>query len=311
MRQPAASHRGQTARKIPNTADTISFSGQQAPRPIPALDTFWASPEIRARLQSYLLDDLFIENEELARQTWEAIQQLANENKLNGPSFFEALRGKIVIPNQEQVNLANEQWHRNRTNDLTRQAIALLDKGHIQLPPNAIYMDIGCGEGNITGAVSQQLGLLSKNVYPLEITDHSSAPFHQNGLTIHTYDGKNIPDFVPPPHLATLILVLHHIQSEEAAIALLRSIHQKLPPGGYLLIREFDISAQNPAQVAYSQFKHQLSIRVARRVADMPPDTLYKTQEEWRQIAQDIGFKVIADEASTEWGGPFSMLLQK
>lgn len=299
------------------TADTVRFSGQATPQYANNIEVPikmpWRDPENRPHLQNLIQKNLFLGNPQLGQQAWDTFTHLLEKESMDGLALLEELRRRVVVPNQDKVNLANGKWHTGRTTALTRQMMELMQAGRVQLPPHAKYLDLGCGEARVTQAFSQALNISPENVIPLEIADTVYTPFQSNGLTVHTYDGKHIPDAFSSPDLISVNSVLHHTQNEQAATDLLKDVYNKLAPGGYLIVREINISSQDPRQMAYAQLRHQLSIRVAGRIApSMPPDTVYKTQPEWQNIAKAIGFQPIAAQANrSAMGGTVIMLFRK
>jgi 2-polyprenyl-3-methyl-5-hydroxy-6-metoxy-1,4-benzoquinol methylase len=276
----------------------------------------WGNPAFRETLKNHVIKDLFLHDQAFGRMVWTQFQTLKNSG-LDGLELMDSLRRTTIFPNQTKVDVANNKWHEGRTEALTTQMTNLVQT-YAKLPQDPVYLDVGCGEGHITKKVADKLGIRNSNVYPLEISENATSPFQANDLTILTYNGQHIPDRIPKPDVVTLNSVLHHTGNEAVARDLLKDIYQKMKPGGYLIIREANISSSHPEdrlRLLYAQIRHLLSIRVAGRISsNMPPDVLYKRNSEWQDIARDMGFKVLATDADTsrsEMGGTFNMMLQK
>lgn len=98
------------------------------------------------------------------------------------------------------------------------------------------YLDYGCGDGEITRAISEKLKFANENVFYGDIKQYPSLV---NVQFVKTEYGKpmNIPN--NSIELITTQMVLHHIDEKHIDFAL-RDMYRMLKPGGLLVIREHD-----------------------------------------------------------------------
>lgn len=161
-----------------------------------------------------------------------------------------------------------------------------------ELPSNPVYVDIGCGNGVLTKSVARNLGIKEENIYGIDV----SKPTKATGINIFKYDGKNIPDGLPHFDIATLFVVLHHLENKEQARKLLKSIYDNMNQDGYLVIKEHEI--KNEQDTAYWRVIHALKGKVmGGAYPDLDCGNLYLSSEEWEEILKEVGFE-IADKKS-------------
>lgn len=174
----------------------------------------------------------------------------------------------------------------NRKNCYAERTMKMLEEQ--KLPDNAVYIDIGCGNGVVTKSVSDSLEIAKHNVYGLEVFN----PTTTNGINVIKFDGNEIPNLVPNSDFVTLFTVLHHMKDEKQANKLLNSIYNNMNNQGYILIREHEVNSKQDE--AFWKIVHDLNTAVLKRTSlDLNNGTLYKSSNEWEAKLQDIGFKFI------------------
>lgn len=157
-----------------------------------------------------------------------------------------------------------------------------------KLPSNPIYVDIGCGNGVLTKTVAENLGIKEENVYGIDV----SKPTKTMGINIFEYDGKNIPDELPRFDIATLFVVLHHLENKKQAQKLLKLIYDNMNKGGYLIIKEHEI--KNEQDAAYWRVIHALKGKVmGGAYPNLDCGKLYLPSREWEEILKNAGFKIV------------------
>lgn len=161
-----------------------------------------------------------------------------------------------------------------------------------KLPSNPVYLDIGCGNGVLTKSVAENLGIKEKNIYGIDISE----PNEIAGINISQYDGENIPPNVPHFDIATLFVVLHHLENKKQAKKLLKSIYNNMNKGGYLVIQEHEI--KNEQDAAFWKVIHPLKGKVMNGAyPDLDCGKLYLSSEKWEEILKEVGFKIVKKES--------------
>lgn len=114
----------------------------------------------------------------------------------------------------------------------------------LELVKNKIvrYLDFGCGDGNLTWQIGNQLGLEPSNVYGIDI-------HHIDNVNIGHYSSGQLGDIADGSFdLITAFVSLHHVQDIHYTIQMLSRI---LAPGGTLIIREHDSPAWDKRNPEY------------------------------------------------------------
>jgi len=173
----------------------------------------------------------------------------------------------------------------NRVKDIEPELNTLRLKG-VQT-----YLDIGCGEGNITAAVASVLGLISAEACDIEPTTvAASVHFQQNTTTTLPYPDETFD-------LLTMFMSAHHFIDVEAMFG---EAHRVARPGATLIMREH----ARPAHTAYYNQVHALyaCTTLASDTVEVSPAAFlqdyerpqsyaqYRTPYEWTQIAKAHGF---------------------
>jgi len=163
------------------------------------------------------------------------------------------------------------------------------------------YLDIGCGDMNITRYIASSL-----NVFPqgVDIIDRREQKHLKEDLAI--YDGQNLPFGNSNFNLITCLNTLHHTKNPRA---LLKSVADVLIPGGILVISEYDCQSWN---MAYSL--DLLHSALSEVLNDETYVTEYRSREEWRKLCDDIGFRPIhrlCDRPKNSYGSYVDIFIKK
>ena len=125
------------------------------------------------------------------------------------------------------------------------------------VPGKDRYLDYGCSDGRITGAIAKLLDI--KEVWGTDVPSWHGIENKMVDKSVNfvpVIDGK-IPVKELPDHvdLLTALMVLHHIPPEklDATIATLTEL---VAPGGYLLVREHD--AIDKDTITYCHIEHAM-----------------------------------------------------
>lgn len=120
---------------------------------------------------------------------------------------------------------------------------------HSILEPNfkpSVYLDYGCGDGQITKHIAQSFGITTENAYGVDILETCSTD-------INYANPHEIPSGVVD--LVTAFVSMHHILDINTAIS---HIYRVLKPGGIFVIREHDFDG-TALMFAYLQLIHVIA----------------------------------------------------
>lgn len=151
--------------------------------------------------------------------------------------------------------------------------------------PYSTYLDIGCGDGILTKAVAETLGMPLRNTFGVEIGARKEKI---SGIHRFSFDGVNIPAEIPDVDLVTVVQVLHHTASEDQAIEILRNISCRLKSGAFLVVKDNNVESEWDRK--WWHVRHLLPIRVTH--FDPPylvTDSVYKSAREWRRMLEKLG----------------------
>lgn len=208
-----------------------------------------------------------------------------------------------TLSSSEELDRAALKQVSERASALGKNVKNLLD-GKVYIKPDSVYLDVGCGNGEVAKCLSENLNLAPDAVKGLEIIERDDFC----NIPRLKFDGKNIPKSIKKPDLVTIFNVLHHTRSEQEAQQLLKSVYQHMKSGGTLIIRDHNASSAN--DVTYWQIRHLLPIKVSR--VDPPclvQDTVYHTLDEWIKILTNIGFKTKFEKKDNSFNNIYSFYL--
>lgn len=113
------------------------------------------------------------------------------------------------------------------------------------IPDHASVFDIGCGSGMFLSLVSKFRN--PKAIGGVEISqqliDNATIILKNKSsdirISLHTFNGIDIPDEIASYDYIFLIDVLHHVPKENQ-IKFLENIHEKMSPGSKLILKDID-----------------------------------------------------------------------
>lgn len=181
---------------------------------------------------------------------------------------------------------------------------SLLNENRIKIDSNSVYLDVGCGNGEVAKCISEELKINPETIKGIEIIDRDDFC----NITRYKFDGKHIPESFEKSDFVTIFNVLHHTQNDQEAYELLNSIYKHMKPNGTLLIRDHNTSSDN--DIMYWQIRHLLPIKVSK--VDPPclvQDTVYHSDKEWIKMLTDIGFKMSFERKDKPFGNIYSFYL--
>jgi len=172
------------------------------------------------------------------------------------------------------------------------------------------YLDLGCGNGLITGRLGEYLQLSSDRIYGADVFNSDNpeltfASIDANPSKIHLADQS--------VDLITCLVTLHHIPNLDSMLIELARV---ITPNGYLIIREHDCKLERSLITKYLNYIH--AIMIIARIGEFSMDcTLnlnenvswseekkkiiqytraiqYQTRDEWKKKLESIGFELLA-----------------
>ncbi|MGE0199751.1 MAG: class I SAM-dependent methyltransferase [Candidatus Melainabacteria bacterium] len=275
------------------------------PDPTPLLK----NPDTKKVLEAYFVQDLFRHNPSLGQQ---ALDCFVSTVQTPQPSTLKQAQASSVHHKnvyhhvgdllrqdpdfQPQLEKARQKWEYGRVDALSRQVAELVRPLlPADLPGDFHYIDLGCGEAQVTRGIAQHLGLNADQVTPLEIDGQGHNTQASEPWGIRTYDGRKIPNNIPKADLITMLSVLHHSPRVEELRELVSQVYDHLKPGGILAIRDLDIST--PQEKLFAEVKHQISQRIAQFMPiNIPRDETYLSRHELETILKDVGFQLVDAE---------------
>lgn len=196
----------------------------------------------------------------------------------------------------------------NRENWYADITSALFCDNNITKKKNNVYLDVGCGNCNITRAIADKINISIDNTYGIDLLESKK----MNGILRQNFDGKNIPLNIPSADFVTLFQVLHHIKTQKDAEKLLKSIYKNMNNGGHLLIREHETRGLQDKK--FWKFIHDFQCRIIGTASkELDNGTLYINSSKWENLLNKIGFKTISkyEDISYNDKSSYFLLLQK
>lgn len=191
----------------------------------------------------------------------------------------------------------------------------LLDESAVLYPSGGAVpsdiLDIGCGNGIITGGLARHFGLPAARVTGVDV--------YPPNYLLETMTFRQIePDSVTPVvgiqayDLAVLSMVLHHSEAPEMLLA---EAYAALRPGGYLLIKEHDAPRSLHDFLDVIHIFHEQIFPA--RTLHYANARNYRTLDEWKRASRIAGFEaenILYDRyerGSANTGNNFILLLRK
>ncbi|MBR6099576.1 methyltransferase domain-containing protein [bacterium] len=252
------------------------------------------NPSSANALEDYIRNGMFIHvkqrgNEKFGDIFWNEFLKLKVkfQNCTDADEIYTELR-KVAenLSSVEELDTAAKKQVLERAAALGSVVRKLFEEHHIFIRPESVYLDIGCGNGDVAKSISNELGFSEKSVKGLEILERDDFC----NIRRYKFDGQNIPKTFEKSDFVTVFNVLHHTKSDKEAKNLLSSAYENMNKDGILMIRDHNV--YTPNDIKYWQVRHLLPIRVSK--VDPPclvQDTVYHSADEWLSTLRHIGFK--------------------
>lgn len=229
------------------------------------------------------------------------IQKAKTSDKGTFYSYYSKILKDIIKQRGLTKSNNRENWYAEITKKLLRDNNCVFHS-------ESTYLDVGCGDCNITKSIAQFVNFKPRNTYGIDLLE----PKDFGEITRQQFDGGKIPSEIPSPDFVTLFQVLHHTKSQKEAVTLLKSIYDKMNKEGYLLVREHEVRSVQDKK--FWKFIHDLQCRIMGTASeDLDNGTNYIPSTKWEKIFSRIGFKQICryEDISYNDKSSYFMLLKK
>lgn len=165
------------------------------------------------------------------------------------------------------------------------------------IPPDALYLDIGCNNGDITFAIGNALGISKQNVYGCDASSSMMSGVCKNFSVVDFNTNDALKTYSPNTfNIVTALMTLHHVKNVKNVI---ECVHDILIPGGIFIIREHDANVPNIDVVldlmhAFYDivWNNDTQITTSKPFVESH-FAEYTTREELQSIIVKYGFKVV------------------
>jgi ubiquinone/menaquinone biosynthesis C-methylase UbiE len=227
--------------------------------------------------------------------------------------ILEHLRGVFAIKDQRdqakaQRDRAKDQ--RDRARKYVNEIAPSIEVAR-ELGSDLAYLDVGCGDGQLTLAVVHALGLPRERAHACDVRARPLAAAVRAAVTVVANSGSTLPYPDRSIGFITMRMSAHHFIDADAMI---REAHRVLTRGGLLLLCDHDIVEGPSAQyrIAFYDIIYALrsctqitsnstSDNESERETDMTPQEFlveyasgapqYRSMEAWRELVCSHGFK--------------------
>jgi 2-polyprenyl-3-methyl-5-hydroxy-6-metoxy-1,4-benzoquinol methylase len=211
------------------------------------------------------------------------IEKNINKN-ISDNELYKLIRKKYIkyIPKNDTRDIKRGIY---RGKDLEFIGIRFADTSKIK------YLDIGCGNGDITCGIASHFNFNKKNIYGMDLID----PFDKNEkkskcFNYISYDGIHYPKFDFKFDIVTIFQTLHHVKNLESMMNFIRSISKK---NTKIIIREHN--AITNIEKTLIDIQHFIYGKIlAKEVYENFDDIFYsnyKSKIEWKLLFKQYGFK--------------------
>ena len=168
-------------------------------------------------------------------------------------------------------------------------------------PQISSYLDVGCGNGEITVALGKLFDLppsgirgcdIQNSCCPSEVkeTTHQQMTFKTNQVNKLPYDDESCD-------LVTAMMVLHHVL-DDCVDSMCEEIFRVVRSGGFFVLREHNCNEQDEVLSNFLDQVHGMYSLVWSNPREMNPEEFsnhfcaqYRSHREWKQKLLRVGFR--------------------
>lgn len=279
------------------TANQIDMNGHSFD-----VRSYFSNPIVVQLFQQFIKNGFFQFAPDLARRFFRELKALVriglstDELHHKIQSSFSAC--DLELKHRVQERLKDEE--KRRAEFRAQQILSFLPENE---KPQS-YLDLGCGPGDITAAMSRRLGLDKTTARGVDVISGAN----DEDFSFIRFDGVNLPIADNSQEFLTAMMMLHHVENLDG---LLKEAWRVTAPGGYLIIREHDCRHRDIGE--FNSFMDHMWYQVFSDASNVPINDHYYSSEEWRDIIEEYGFRMLNFQR-VEPGNPFHpffMVFQK
>ncbi len=235
------------------------------------------------------------------------IKLFQNYVSKNTPDI-EIFKDLCVLYNPEKKDILTDERALKRIKELDN--FFKLDFSNIKTinNKNKKYLDLGGGDGSISKAFGQELGLDTKNIISADVPNTFSVNEERNKdeITYITLDPESnkLPFKKNEFFIISVFMVLHHIKDIENEM---KELNRIIVPGGYVVLREHN--AENINEKILIDIEHRIYNMVIDdklKNCNIDDDNNYYTGNiNNKTIKKDIGYEAYYKSAN-EWTDLFN-----
>ena len=239
----------------------------------------WQNTNIRDALSRIIKNGLLKQSPVIAQRAIEKITELVDLNlpDKNFSLAFHEFLTENNFSNETRKSYQRDEYH--RVHRRVQQITTL-----IQDAPTS-YLDIGCGNGQITSALMEKWNLSKRNTYGADVFNRVESDSDFEYLKVSQC---SIPLPTETINLTTMLMTLHH---EKTPRELLAEVFRVLEPGGQLLIR--DHNAETESDKLLFEALDIIYFSLLNDLDDVPVPANYQSMKYWENLAKEIGFSVV------------------
>ena len=152
------------------------------------------------------------------------------------------------------------------------------------------YLDFGCGNGEITAAIGEKLGLNSADIIGVDINTITTNRFT---FINSTNDTSLLTQYYDKIDLITAMVSLHHVNNIHNCI---HEISKLLVVGGHFIVREHDVDPEDALTRAYLDVIHAYISVSKKDIIDVDEinSITYYSLGTLNNIIIDHGFRLVS-----------------
>lgn len=193
------------------------------------------------------------------------------------------------IYDKEKTNIVDKEKDFSRGFNRSKGIAKLLDT--INFKPES-YLDYGCGSGEFTTSIGEELGLGKENIFGADTTKYRE--YKEFNFTL--IENNKLPYEDNSFDFITVFMVLHHIKDDDLKNSI-NELYRILKPGGVLILREHNVPKKDskPLHILLDfmhDFYDDIMISDTSWKDSGKYYAKYQSQEEWDTLLQNVGFSL-------------------